>query len=208
MLKPDGRKQFIACLPGIDADQLARLEAYHDLLLKWTSKINLVGRGTLNDIWTRHFLDSAQLTLRMQPGEPFCDIGTGAGFPGLVLAAVGYGPATLIESDARKAAFLREAARTMGLTINLITGRIEAVEPQNAQVVTARALAPLPRLLSWAHRHLAPGGRAILLKGKDVSLELTESQKSWNMNIHQDSSLTDPAAAILTITNMAQKNVR
>lgn len=187
---------------------MARLDAYHDLLLKWTKKINLIAPSTVPETWVRHFLDSAQLLPHVPPEEPIADLGAGAGFPGLVLAALDRGPVTLIEADARKATFIREAARVMKIPANVITARIEAARPQAAPIVTARALAPLERLLPWVHRHLAPGGKAVLLKGRDVEAELTESRKRWNMNIEREPSMTDPDAVILIIKNLVAEDVR
>ncbi|CAA7621982.1 16S rRNA (guanine(527)-N(7))-methyltransferase RsmG [Magnetospirillum sp. UT-4] len=183
---------------GADAATMARLSAYAELLRRWQARINLVGPDTLPDLWHRHFFDSAQLIpLLPQTVHRLVDMGSGAGFPGLVLAAMGVPDVHLIESDSRKCAFLREAARVMAVTVTVHNSRIEAVEPLGADVVTARALAPLHRLFGWAERHLLPGGHALFLKGRAVEDELTEAGKEWNIALGRIPSRTDAAATIL-----------
>jgi len=124
-------------------------------------------------------------------------MGCGAGFPGLVLAVMGVPDVHLIESDARKCAFLREAARVTGTSVTIHNARIEAVEPLGADVVTARALAPLEKLLGWAERHLLPEGHCVFLKGRGVEDELTTASKEWNITFERFPSQTDSLAAIL-----------
>ena len=142
-------------ITGVSRETLARFESYAALLKKWNPRINLVAESTLADLWRRHFLDSAQLQALLPPAPEnrpleIVDLGSGAGFPGLVLAILGAGTVTLLESDQRKTTFLREAARLTNTEIIVINQRIEAISAIPADVVTARALAPLPRLLSLA----------------------------------------------------------
>ena len=128
---------------GVSRETLERLTIYADLLVKWQAKINLVGPETLADLWSRHMLDSAQLFPLIRPdAKRLVDLGSGAGFPGLVLGVMGAPDVHLVESDARKCAFLREAARLTGTTVTIHNKRIEQVAPLGADVVTARALAP------------------------------------------------------------------
>src|SRR5688572_4119374 len=144
---------------GVDVSRETRdrLEAFVHTLVRWQKAINLVGNTTLDSIWVRHILDSAQLKILIPDrAKTLTDLGSGAGFPGLVAAAMRPDlEVTLIESDARKAAFLGEAARRMELEKppKIVVGRIEAVAPAKADVVTARAVAPLGQLLKWAEPH-------------------------------------------------------
>jgi 16S rRNA (guanine527-N7)-methyltransferase len=161
-----GPEEFRAAT-DVSRETLARLETYAALLTKWSGAINLVGRDTLREAWQRHFLDSAQLMDLLPPlpegrERRILDLGSGAGFPGLVLAILGAGPVTLVESDAKKAAFLREAARITGAPAEVACARIESLLPSEIlpDVVTARALAPLPKLLELAEPFLSRANRA------------------------------------------------
>lgn len=180
---------------------MARLEAYAALLERWQERINLVAASTLPDLWRRHMLDSAQL-LRSLPDRPcsILDLGSGAGFPGLVLAMLGAGPVTLTESDQRKCAFLAEAIRLTGAPASLHRGRIEDLpaEPRY-DVVTARALAPLAKLLGLAERRLRPGGVCLFLKGRGADEELTLAAKEWKMRVERNPSESDPGGWILRV---------
>ncbi|MCA8930663.1 MAG: 16S rRNA (guanine(527)-N(7))-methyltransferase RsmG, partial [Alphaproteobacteria bacterium] len=156
---------------SVSRETLARLAAFAALLEKWNPAINLISAGTVAQIWTRHFLDSAQVfDLADAKSGLWADLGSGGGFPGLVAAilALEERPGlsfTLVESDRRKAAFLSTAARELGLPVRVMAERIEALPPLGADILTARALAPLPVLLGYAERHLQPGGRALFPKG-------------------------------------------
>jgi 16S rRNA (guanine527-N7)-methyltransferase len=192
----------------VSRETLARLERYLELLGKWTQAINLVAKSTLEDPWRRHFLDSAQLYDRLPPKSAdrdrvLVDLGSGAGFPGLVLAIMGAGTTHLIESDRRKAAFLREVARATDTEVTVHDRRIEAVPPFAADVVVARACAPLDRLLAYAAPFLQPAGavatRCLFLKGRRVDEELTEANKAWRLSVECFPSRTDPAGTVLSI---------
>ncbi|MBX9634560.1 MAG: 16S rRNA (guanine(527)-N(7))-methyltransferase RsmG [Magnetospirillum sp.] len=183
---------------GVSRETLDRLRAYADLLVKWQLRINLVGPDTIPHLWERHFLDSAQVfPILPQPIHRLVDMGCGAGFPGLVLAVMGVPDVHLIESDARKCAFLREVARITGTSVTIHNSRIEAVAPLEADVITARALAPLEKLLGWAERHLLPQGHCVFLKGKTGEDELTIASKEWNITSERIPSQTDPSGTIL-----------
>ena len=151
-----GPQGFAEIFP-VSRETLARLEAYAALLTQWSARINLLGRDTLPDLWRRHMLDSAQL-LPLLPDntQSLIDLGSGAGFPGLVLAILGVPGVELVEADSRKAAFLREAARVAEAAVTIRPCRISAVPAHPVDVVTARALAPLARLLDLARPFLYP----------------------------------------------------
>lgn len=184
-------------LTNVSRETLARLETYLQLLARWQKRINLVGGRSLADPWRRHFLDSAQLFPLLPPDTgSLVDLGSGAGFPGLVLGALGVKNVHLIESDVRKCAFLREAAREMGISVEIHTARIENLTPWPVDVVTSRALAPLPRLLSLAFPFLELGAEALFLKGRAGFEELTEAEKSWKMLYEAIPSQSDPDGVI------------
>lgn len=190
---------------GVSRETLDRLRAYADLLVKWQARINLVGPDTLPDLWRRHMLDSAQLFPHFPQGaRRLVDLGSGAGFPGLVLAVLGAPDVHLVESDARKCAFLREAARVTGIPVTVHTQRIEKLPPLGADLVTARALAPLERLLDWAEPHLCPGGHMLFLKGKGSEDELTTASKGWNITFERVPSLSDPSGTILHLCEVSR----
>jgi 16S rRNA (guanine527-N7)-methyltransferase len=182
---------------------MGRLEAYLELLQRWQKAINLVSTASLADPWRRHFLDSAQLIAHLpKPPIRFADLGSGAGFPGLVLAILGAGEVHLVESDRRKCAFLKEAIRLTGANAIVHEGRIEAIDPIGADLVTARALAPLAKLLSYAVGHLKPEGICLLLKGKGVEEELTAAKKEWNMVLHRSVNQVETGGWILHIADL------
>jgi 16S rRNA (guanine527-N7)-methyltransferase len=202
-----GRKQFLTEIQrlGIDVSRETgdRLETLVDTLERWQKAINLVGRNTLGDVWHRHVLDSAQLKPLIPEGvKTLTDLGSGAGFPGLVLAALCPDlEVTLVESDARKSAFLGEAARRMGLEKppKILVGRIESVPAAPSDIVTARALAPLGQLLTWADRHRTDTAICLFHKGKGWQVEVTEAMKEWDFSPQTFTSVTDLDAVILRI---------
>jgi len=189
----------------VSRETLERLERYAALLKHWQRAVNLVAASTLPDLWRRHMLDSAQL-LDLVPQRPcrLADLASGAGFPGLVLAIMGVGEVELIESDARKCAFLREAIRATGAPARVHHGRIEQVRDGSFDVVTARALAPLSELLGYAQALLAPGGVALFLKGRRLEEELTEARKAWKMILERFASASAPGGSILRIREITR----
>lgn len=187
----------------VSRETLDRLTAYAELLRRWQARINLVSPTTLDQLWERHFLDSAQL-YPLLPSGRVADLGSGAGFPGLALAVMGAPDVHLVESDSRKCAFLREAARVCGVAVTIHNRRIEQVAPLGAATVTARALAPVATLLDWAQPHLSPGGVCLFLKGRNVDDELAEAASAWTMRIERFPSLTDPAASILRLSEISR----
>lgn len=185
---------------NVSRETLDRLAAYESVLRKWQPKINLIGPSTLPDLWRRHFLDSAQLhPLLPEATRVLVDLGSGAGFPGLVLAILGVPEVHLVESDSRKAAFLREAARLAAAPVIVHNKRIEAVAGIQADVVTARALAPISDLLGWSHPFLGSRGVALFLKGQNLDDELAATNGTWTMRTERFSSRTDPTGTIVRI---------
>lgn len=197
-------------ITGVADDALGRLEAYLALLEKWQGTVNLVGAETLNDPWRRHFLDSAQLKPLLPPAaNVVCDIGSGAGFPGLVLAVLDRGGGRqyhLAEGNARKCAFLREANRTIGAGALIHHGRVEKLPKITADLVVARAVAPLKKLLEYAISVLAKHGQCLFLKGRGWREELTEAEKHWIMKESHFSSLSDPAGTILKLEAISRRD--
>lgn len=180
-----------------------RLQRIQSLLEKWNPAINLVSKATIPSAWQRHILDSAQLYAEMD-FDHWADLGSGGGFPGLVIAALAAeknpsGTIVLVEVDKRKATFLREAVRMLGLRAEVIAERIENLAPLNVDVLSARALAPLPLLCEYALRHLDPGGTALFLKGAGWRDEVSESQRLWAFDYDVVPSETDPSAVILKV---------
>jgi 16S rRNA (guanine527-N7)-methyltransferase len=192
--------EAFAAAADVSRETLDRLRRYADLLAKWNRRINLVGQGTLPDLWRRHMLDSAQLfSLIADPAAPLVDLGSGAGFPGLVLAAMGASDVHLIEADRRKCAFLGEAARAMGVPVTIHAERIEDVTPFAARTIVSRALAPLPDLLDLAVSFSNEHSILLFLKGGTVDQELTRTRKAWSMQIDRILSRTDPQGTILRL---------
>nr|WP_319947444.1 16S rRNA (guanine(527)-N(7))-methyltransferase RsmG [uncultured Shimia sp.] len=182
-----------------------RLRLLVSLLEKWNPKINLVSKSTLSDVWKRHILDSAQIfRLHTHENHSWIDIGSGGGFPGLVIAILAAGDGgsrevTLIESDQRKCAFLRTVLRETGVSAKVLSERIEQAEPQNADVMTARALADLPKLLAFASRHLNGDGFALFPKGVTWEKEIAAAQKLWSFDYDVTKSKTEPNSVILKV---------
>jgi 16S rRNA (guanine527-N7)-methyltransferase len=199
-------REQAGALRGVSRETLDRLETYLDLLKRWQRTINLVGASTLADPWRRHILDSGQLWRFWPPGaRVLVDLGSGAGLPGLVLAILGAPVVHLIESDRRKASFLREAARACGAVVTVHAARIEDVPPLAADVITARALAPLPELLALAEPHLRPGTIGLFLKGRQAETELTLARESWTMSAEREPSLSDPDSQALIISEVRRR---
>jgi len=186
----------------VSRETLTRLKAYEDLLQQWQQKINLVSRTTLSDVWRRHFLDSAQLGQWVDPTVPTLDMGSGAGFPGMVLSIKREAPILLAESDSRKCAFLREVRRVTDAPAEIFDGRVEAIESDSGfGLIIARALAPVSRLLELALPLLARDGYCIFMKGEQVDQELEEAAGAWTMDLIKHPSVADPRGVILEIRN-------
>lgn len=203
---------------AVSRETTDRLETYAGLLRRWQKTINLVAPRTIDDLWHRHFADSAQL-VRLIPRDArrLADLGSGAGFPGLViaiLAAESGHPlaalrASLLESDTRKAAFLREVARTLGIAVDIIPARIEShtirAIVERFDCVSSRALAPLPRLFELSHPYFDEATTGLFLKGRDVAGEIEDAERAWSFTLRLEASCTEPDARIAVITDLRIK---
>lgn len=190
---------------GVSRETFERLEAYVALLLQWQKRINLIAPSTIPEIWTRHIQDSVQIH-RLQPhAKLWVDLGSGGGLPGLVLASILVempgGVIHLVESNGKKAAFLRHVVTELGLPAVIHARRIEDALPQLPQpdVVTARALASLSDLIGYSNLLLKSGAIGLFPKGRDVGEELTEAQKSWQFTYALHASTTDAAAKVVEL---------
>lgn len=211
----DGPKAFEEAFE-VSRETVERLELYARLLKQWQKAVNLVAPTTLDHIWHRHFADSAQL-LRLAPPDArtWADLGSGAGFPGLVVAIMGAGPRrdckiTLVESDQRKAAFLREAARRTATPVHILSTRIESRETQQSvgcvDVLSARALAPLPRLLALAAPMFGSSTLGLFLKGQDIEGEISAARQAWDFDAELTPSLTAEGAFVARVRRIAAKS--
>ncbi|WP_328598866.1 16S rRNA (guanine(527)-N(7))-methyltransferase RsmG [Pseudooceanicola pacificus] len=178
-----------------------KLAIYQTLLNQWNPRINLVAKSTLEDAAERHFADSLQLMDMVQPGAHWADLGSGGGFPGLVIAIARpmETKVSLVESDQRKATFLRTVLRETGTTANVITKRIEEADPLGADILSARALASLDRLLAFAERHLQAGGTCLFHKGETWREEVEAARAQWRFQSEAIESKTNPRAVVLKI---------
>lgn len=194
---------------GVSRETLERLKQYAALLAKWQSAINLVSADTLPDLWWRHMVDSAQLwPLLPSETKVLIDLGSGAGFPGLVLAIMGVPKVHLVEADGRKATFLREAARVAlprDQAVTVHAKRLEVLSPFKVDAITSRGLAPLSVLLRYAIDFLGPQTVCLFPKGARADQELTEAGKEWRMRVERVPSVTDPKATILRVSEIARE---
>jgi 16S rRNA (guanine527-N7)-methyltransferase len=186
---------------NVSRETLDKMIVYAELLAKWQTSINLVSNKSINDMWHRHFYDSAQLApiiIKLGHKDPICvDMGSGAGFPALVLAIMGVGSWTLVESDTRKCVFLNEVARQCDISVTIRNERLEGVEDLQADIVTARAFAPLDRLLGFAEGVMKPSGVGIFPKGQRYREELAEAREHWSFSVETEPSDTDDNGNIL-----------
>jgi 16S rRNA (guanine527-N7)-methyltransferase len=190
-------------MANVSRETMDRLKAYVALLVSWNRRINLVSRNTIGDIWRRHILDSAQLYPHIpSQARVLVDLGTGAGLPGLVLGILGVPEVHLVEADNRKVAFLKEALRVSSTRAYVHAERIDRVKPMIADVVTARALAPLPELIEMSERFRRLETRCLFLKGASVEAELTNAAKAWRMRVERFSSLSDPSGCVLQLEDI------
>ena len=192
-------------VPAVSRETAERLDQFVALVLAWNRTINLIGKQDAAQIRARHLDDSLALLPHLPEGfTRAIDLGSGGGFPGLVLAIATGRPFDLVESDQRKAAFLREAARVTNAPATVHAARIEAVRLAPAPLVTARALAPLATLLDWATPLLAPGGVCVFPKGRTAEQELTQAREQWHMRVEQWSNPLAPDARILRLSEISR----
>lgn len=194
----------------VSRETLERLNTLSELLVKWNSKINLVSPSTIDDLWTRHILDSTQIFEMVEPtGGKWLDIGSGGGFPGLVLSILNMEldkpwEITMMESDIRKCTFLRTVLRETGANAKVVTARIEKAEPHQADVVSARALADLSNLFEFTERHMLSNGQAIFPKGVNWKKELQAAEKTWSFSSEVIKSNTQEGAVILKVRDITR----
>ncbi len=196
-------------MPLEEADEVSRetaerLECLTALIINWNPTIRLVGSACLDEIWTRHIQDSLQLRrfILLDAGNA-ADIGSGAGFPGLVLAIAMNRHFYLIESDQRKAAFLTEAARLTNATVTIVPQRTQALQ-MSFNLLTARAFASVTEILAATYHLLAPGAVVLLPKGRSAQIELEAARKNWSMTVEKFASVTSPDARILRISRISR----
>lgn len=191
---------------GVSRETLARLKTYAAMLENWSARHNLVSRASLADMWRRHFLDSAQLaSLIPAAAHSLVDLGSGAGFPGLVLAErLRDRPMefVLYEATVKKCRFLEAVAARLGLAVRVRNARIEEAKSEIFDVVTARACAPLDKLLAYAHRFWGPTTIGLFLKGQNVEGELTRANKSWRIKVERHPSRSDSTGVILAVKEL------
>ncbi|WP_448950115.1 16S rRNA (guanine(527)-N(7))-methyltransferase RsmG [Labrys neptuniae] len=206
------RREALLSLP-VSRETVGDFDAYVDLLLRWQRVKNLVAPSTLQQIWTRHLADSAQLLPLLGEARTIVDFGSGAGFPGLVLAIANKGvegfQVHLVEANGRKASFLREVARVTGAPATVHAIRIENFVADwrgQADLITARALASLTELLGFSAELLKKGASALFLKGQDVEQELTQATKYWNIQAELIPSLTDSTGQIVAIKTAIRRS--
>jgi len=195
---------------SVSRETFERLRTFEQMVRKWTARINLVSKDSLDDLWSRHILDSIQL-YECAPAHfaHWVDMGAGGGFPGVVIAILANDApdspkVTLVESDARKCAFLRAALRETASRADVINGRIEDTEPLHADVVSARALADLTKLLGYVERHMLKDGVAILAKGTRWFDEISSAKSKWNFDVEAVKSELVAEAAVLKVTGVSR----
>ena len=182
-----------------------KLDLYTNILKKWQSKINLISSSTVDDIWCRHIVDSAQLAQHIgDQNKTIVDFGTGAGFPGLVLAMLGFNHVHLIESDHRKCVFLKEVARQTKTRVFIHESRIEKLNPWAIDVVVSRGLAPLKSLLEYSYPFISNGHEGFFHKGAKIDLELSQALKRWVFDFNKINSITDHTGTILRVKNISK----
>jgi len=204
LTEPFGPAEFAARL-AVSRETMARLEAYAALLTKWQHTLNLVSYRSMTHLWRRHMLDSAQLAKHLpKPSEGLLDLGSGGGFPGLVLAAMGVSGIHLVEADRRKCVFLREVVRSLELPVTVHDCRIEELDLTAPGVITARALAPLPELLDMAYRFIERSTCCIFLKGAQLDGEIDAAKAIWRFKSRRLPSLSDPRGSILMLNEVVR----
>ena len=217
-------REAFSAATGVPRGTLAKLDRYAELLVEWNQKFNLVAKSTMPHIWTRHFLDSAQVYPRLLcahdtrdarggrnrdcGGLTLADLGSGAGFPGLVLAIMGDAKVHLIESIGKKANFLRAVVDELKLDTIVHQERAESLKGLQADIITARALGGLADLFKLSQPIAKPETIYLFLKGQNVDSELTEAKKNWTFDADKTPSLSDPSGAVLTVRNLKYKHAR
>ncbi len=191
----------------VSRETLEKLKLYADALVKWQKAKNLVANSTLDDRWRRHLLDSAQLFPLIRQCHPntdltLLDIGSGAGYPGLVLSVMGLGHATMVEANGRKCSFMSHVARETSAPSTIVNQRIESVAPQHFDIVTSRACAKIEQILNWSTPFVGPTTEIWLLKGATAEEELTQASALWKMAIERFDSRTSQDGVIIKLSDI------
>ena len=203
---PDHIFEFLNKKTDVSRETFERLSLYHDLLLKWQSKVNLIGPDTIPDSWNRHFLDSLQLQNHIKNyNGKILDIGSGAGFPGMVLAVCGYQNIHLVESDSKKVLFLREVARITNTNVDIYNERVENLSVDNVSYITSRAFSSLTKLFSLSSKFVSHETICLFHKGKNYSMDIEEAKQNWLFDTTISPSITDNDGVILEIRNIRPK---
>lgn len=191
---------------NVSRETLDKLFLYEELLTKWQKSINLVSNATINTIWERHFLDSAQLYDHIDnPEASILDIGSGGGFPAIILAILGINNIHVAESDKRKCIFLKEITRQCKLNTTIHNTRIEALEPRPYDIITSRACASLDTLIHYAEPFLSKNTYCLFPKGQNYTKEIGEALLKWNFDYELFPSLSDTSARIIKIHNISRR---
>jgi len=207
--EPSFDRHSFAEATGASPTAVAALQTYLDMLTDWNSRMNLVGPSALASFWLRHAYDSAQLLTFAPSAKIWADLGSGAGLPGIVLAILlketPGAQVHLVESMVKRTRFLAEVAAELDLPVTIHNGRAEDLTPPaGLDVVTARACAPLARLLSFAYPYLSAGAMGLFLKGRDVEHELTEARLAWHFDVHLHISLSDPSGRVIQLQKVTR----
>jgi 16S rRNA (guanine527-N7)-methyltransferase len=201
-------RQWLERELAVPRETLSRLDAFVDLLRRENAEQNLVARATLDQVWSRHIVDSAQLLRLVSPGATtWIDLGTGAGFPGLIVAHLHSAAVTMVEARKLRVRFLEAAAALLELPDHkrVVHARAERLHDRKYDVISARAFAPLDRLLALGQRFASPETRWVLPKGRNAKSELEAARASWQGDFHLEQSLTDPDAQIIVAENVRRK---
>jgi 16S rRNA (guanine527-N7)-methyltransferase len=202
------RSEFAAAIPDVSHEAMVKLDRYAELLMEWNQKFNLVAESTLPHIWKRHFLDSAQLLKHIPTAaKSIADMGSGAGFPGLVLSILGAPNVHLIEATGKKANFLRAVIEDLKLTTEVRQERAETLRNTSFDVITARAVGSLLDLLNYSRHLIHKDSLALFLKGQNADVELTGATKYWTFNPEKIQSLSDSSGSVLILRDINPKNV-
>jgi 16S rRNA (guanine527-N7)-methyltransferase len=190
----------------VPRETLERLTIFVELLKKWQNHFNLVSRGTIDNIWERHIADSLQLMSYLSnKGIAIADLGTGAGFPGMVLAISGYNNIELIEANGKKIGFLKEVARLTSTSVKLTNQRIEKCQLEDRQIFISRALAPLTDLLQYVSPFTNSETSCIFLKGVSADQEIRNAQEKWTFEYTKTQSIVESTSSIITLKNIRKK---
>lgn len=190
----------------LSPEVLSKLQTYQSLLLKWQKSLNLVAESTLEDVWKRHFIDSGQLAKLITKTNPVVvDIGSGGGFPGLVLAMMLEGEFHLIESDRKKCIFLSEVSRETKTNVTIHNDRIETTSFDHVDYITSRACKKVSQCFSWTERIVSHGTKCLFLKGKNYSIEIDEAKNDWHFDTVIHPSITEKESVILELSHIHRR---